>query len=54
MTTSPVLHSASAAAHLKAAEAHERAAAVLIPRQPAAAKRHTDAALALRAKVSAG
>ena len=54
MTTTPVLHPASVAALVKAAEAHECAAAALISRQPAAAERHTDAARALRAKVGIG
>ena len=54
MTTAPLLHPTSVAAHLKAAEAHEQAAAVLVPRQPAAAERHAQIALLLRARARAG
>ena len=49
-TTARAPHPASVAAHLKAAEAHEQAAAVLVPRQPAAAERHAQLALLLRAR----
>lgn len=53
-TTAAVLHPSSVTALVKGAEAHERAAAVLTPRQPSAAERHADMARTLRAKVSTG
>lgn len=42
----------AAAAHLIAAEAHERAAALLTARDPGAARRHAQAALDSRARAA--
>ena len=53
-TTARSPHPLSAAAFLRAAEAHELAAAVLRRRKPAVAKAHADVATDLRGKASPG
>ena len=50
-STTGIVHAATAAAHRVSLEAHQRASLVLRHRNPAAAARHTAAALCVQARL---